>query len=72
MGAKSLGSRAIIGEFYATLEQDIGKGWIDGVSRLFQSDQESETYNWLGMSPAMREWIGGRQPRGFSENGIHP
>lgn len=70
MGASSLGSRAIIGEFYAKLEQDKNKGWIDAVARLFQSDQESETYKWLGSSPAMREWVGGRQPRGFSENGV--
>jgi len=70
MGASSLSSRAIIGEFYKTLEQDMGQSWVNGVSRLFTSDQESETYKWLGMAPAMREWVGGRNPRGFRENGI--
>jgi phage major head subunit gpT-like protein len=70
MGASSLSSRAIIGEFYRTMEADMGQTWVDGASRLFTSDQESETYKWLGMAPAMREWIGGRQPRGFRENGI--
>jgi phage major head subunit gpT-like protein len=70
MGASSLSSRAIIGEFYKTLEADMGQSWVNGVSRLFTSDQESETYKWLGMAPAMREWIGGRNPRGFRENGI--
>lgn len=70
MGAKGLGSRAIIGEFYARLEQNIGTEWIDKLSMPFQSDMESETYKWLGMSPAMREWIGGRQAKGFRENGI--
>lgn len=70
MGASSLSSRAIIGEFYKTLEQDMGQSWVGGVSRLFNSDQESETYKWLGMAPSMREWIGGRNPRGFRENGI--
>jgi phage major head subunit gpT-like protein len=68
MGAKSLGSRAIIGEFYMRLEQDLGATWVPQVSMLFQSDQESETYPWLGMAPVMREWIGGRQARGFREN----
>jgi phage major head subunit gpT-like protein len=34
------------------------------------SDQESETYKWLGMSPAMREWIAGRNPKGLRNNGI--
>jgi phage major head subunit gpT-like protein len=37
---------------------------------LFQSDQESETYKWLGQAPAMREWVGGRHAKGFRENGI--
>lgn len=70
MSALSLSSRAIIGEFYARLDQDLGNTWIPGVAREFSSNQESETYKWLGMAPAMREWIGGRQPRGFRANGI--
>lgn len=70
MGAASLSSRAIIGEFYAMLEQDMGNSWIGGTSNIFQSNQESETYKWLGMAPAMREWIGGRQAKGFRESGL--
>jgi len=70
MGALTLSSRAIIGEFFARLQANPGSAWIDAVSMLFQSDQESETYKWLGMSPAMREWIGGRNAKGFRENGI--
>jgi phage major head subunit gpT-like protein len=70
MGAKTLGSRAIIGEFYMRLEQDLGASWVPQVSMMFQSDQESESYPWLGQAPAMREWIGGRQAKGFRENGI--
>jgi len=65
-----LGSRAIIGEFYNALEQDIGNSWIPGVTNLFESNQESETYRWLCMTPAMREWIGGRQAKGFKIDGI--
>jgi phage major head subunit gpT-like protein len=37
---------------------------------LLPSNQESETYKWLGMSPAMREWVGGRNAKGFRENGL--
>jgi len=70
MGAQGLGSRAIIGKFFAALEQYTGLSWIDLVSVLFDSDQESETYKWLGQSPVMREWIGGRHAKGFRENGI--
>ncbi len=44
--------------------------WIPEVSMLFNSNQESETYKWLGMAPAMREWVGGRLAKGFRENGI--
>lgn len=70
MAATSLSSRAIIGRFYRALEQDIGAAWVNPISMLFTSDQESETYKWLGMAPAMREWIGGRNAKGFRENGI--
>lgn len=70
MAATTLGSRAIIGRFYQALEQDAGAGWVDLISMLFTSDQASETYAWLGQSPAMREWIGGRHAKGFRENGI--
>lgn len=70
MGIKTLGSRAIIGAFYDALEQNNGAAWVDPLSMYFTSDQESETYKWLGMSPAMREWIGGRNAKGFRENGL--
>ena len=70
MSAQSLTSRAIIGNFYRRLEQATGAQWVGPVSMLFDSDQDGETYNWLGMSPAMREWVGGRQAAGFVENGL--
>lgn len=69
MGASTLSSRAIIGEFYRTLSQDSG-AWAPLVSMLFTSDQDSEEYAWLGQSPAMREWVGGRHAKGFRENGL--
>lgn len=65
-----LGSRGIIGEFYNVLEQDLGMSWVAQVSTSFDSNQESETYRWLGMTPQMREWIGGRQAKGFNINGV--
>lgn len=70
MGASSLNSRSIIAEFYNRLSQNVGTEWVGEVSMQFGSDQESESYNWLGMAPAMREWIGGRHAKGFRENGI--
>lgn len=65
-----LSSRAIMGMYFARLETDPGLGWLNAVSNLFGSDQASETYNFLGQSPAMREWIGGRQAKGFSGQGV--
>jgi phage major head subunit gpT-like protein len=70
MGASGLSSRAIIGKFFAALEQLTGVSWLDAISMYFKSDQESETYKWLGQSPAMREWVGGRVAKGFRENGL--
>ncbi len=70
MGASTLGSRAIIGEFFKRLAMNDGTPWVQETSMLFDSNQEIETYAWLGMAPSMREWIGGRNAKGFRENGI--
>jgi phage major head subunit gpT-like protein len=59
-----------MGMYFARLEVDSGMAWIDGVSNLFNSDMASETYNFLGQSPAMREWVAGRLAKGFSGNGV--
>jgi len=65
-----LSSRAVVGMYYETLASNSGAAWMDAVSNYFTSDQPSEEYVWLGMPPALREWIGGRNAKGFSENGI--
>lgn len=70
MGATTLSSRAIIGRFYRALEQNEGAGWVNPASMLFNSNQESETYAWLGQAPQMREWVGGRLTRGLREFGL--
>lgn len=70
MDQSLLSSRAIMGMYFARLEADNGGLWLPAVSNLFSSDQASETYNFLGQTPAMREWIGGRQAKGFNGNGL--
>lgn len=70
MSGQSLSSRAIVGAYFLRLEQSLGQSWINLVGTPFPSNQESETYKWLGMSPVMREWIGGRHAKGFRDNGI--
>lgn len=62
--------RQIIGEYYKTLQSGAGAAWVDGIANYFTSDQASEQYAWLGMTPALREWIGGRNAKGFLENNI--
>jgi phage major head subunit gpT-like protein len=63
-------SRAIIGMFYKRLEQDLGQSWAGRISMPMNSDQEAETYAWLGQAPQMREWVGGRHAKGLRENGL--
>lgn len=65
-----LGSRAIIGRFYERLEATQAPAWMSELALPISSNQESETYKWLGMTPAMREWVGGRQAKGFRNDGM--
>lgn len=70
MDQSLLSSRAIMGMYFARLEQEQSGLWMPRVANLFNSDQASETYNFLGQTPAMREWVGGRQAKGFNGNGL--
>lgn len=70
MDQSQLSSRAVVGMYYEALAANAGAAWIDQVSNYFNSDQASEEYAWLGMPPALREWIGGRNAKGFAQNGI--
>lgn len=70
MDQSILSSRAIIGLYYARLENPIAAGWIDGVSNLFGSDMAVETYPFLGQTPRMREWLGGRQAKGLRASSL--
>lgn len=65
-----LSSRAVMGMYFARLEANPGLAWVNAISNLFTSDQESETYPFLGQSPAMREWIGGRQAKSLPANAL--
>ena len=70
MDQQLLSSRAVIGAYYARLQVNPGLAWVNDTSNLFGSDQDSETYPFLGQSPAMREWIGGRQAKGLRGNSV--
>ncbi len=66
MSANLITSRAVIGSFYAALEQG-DAGWVNDLSFKVNSNQASEQYAWLGMAPAMREWLGGRKAADLRE-----
>jgi len=69
--AADLSSLDIIGKYYAAMEAAAGKTWVDQVSFLnADSNKDSELYNWLDAVPGMREWLGGRQAKGLSKEGI--
>lgn len=70
MDQSILSSRAVLGMYYAALENPANAGWIGGVSNLFGSDQASEQYPFLGQVPRMREWIGGRQAKGLASQSL--
>lgn len=70
MDQSILSSRAVIGMYYARLENPMAAGWINGISNLFGSDQAAETYPFLGQNPRMREWIGGRTAKGLRSNSL--
>lgn len=61
-----LTSRAIIAWMYMRLTQG-DTSWVNRYAMKVDSNQETENYAWLGMVPAMREWIGGRQAKGLRE-----
>jgi len=65
-----LTSRAIVGRFFRRLEEFADAAWWTRLAMRFASNQESETYRWLGMVPQVREWKGGRQIRPLRAQGV--
>lgn len=70
MSAQDLSSRAVTGMYFEALAANPGMAWVDGISNYFTSDQTTENYRWLGFPPALREWVGGRNAKGYTTNGI--
>ena len=70
MDQSILGSREIMGMYFARLEASPGLRWVDGIANFFGSDQLSEEYAFLGSAPTLREWVGGRQPVGLRSSGL--
>jgi hypothetical protein len=66
MTVNRLTSRGILADLTQALSQGDG-ALVTAMARKFTSDQGSEEYAWLGQSPAMREWLGGRSAKDLRE-----
>lgn len=70
MSVDRLGLRGVIGRFYNRLDAVTSAGWQDLIAWRSPSNQKTEEYAWLGATPVVREWIGGRQAQALREAGI--
>jgi phage major head subunit gpT-like protein len=61
----SMSSGQIIGSFFQALDAALGESWMAAVSFPTTSKQKIQRYKWLGMAPAVRQWIAGRHPKGL-------
>lgn len=60
-------TRGVRGMILARLDTG-STSWVTALAMKMTSDQATETYAWLGNSPALREFIGGRTPAELREN----
>lgn len=63
-------SKEVIGYMFQEMETATGNTWIPKISNEFTSSSASELYGGLGTVPQMREWIGGKQAKGFTEQSL--
>lgn len=70
MAVSSILSRGIIGGFYHRLEERTRAAWATVIGQLFASDQETETYPFLGHAPTLQEWLDVRGEKGLREDTI--
>ena len=64
---RTITARGVRGLILARLDTG-DNSWVDDIAMRIESDQATEEYGWLGSSPAMREFIGGRTPAELAEN----
>lgn len=66
MSGNLITSRSILADLTLALSQGTS-GWVPDLCMKMTSDQAAETYAWLGQSPAMQEWLGGRGAKDLRE-----
>ncbi len=55
--------KGYLAALFKPLEDDVGKGWAQRVGITIPSNQEMETYRFLGNPPQIRKWVGNRQTK---------
>jgi len=64
-----LNSKYVIGKFYQLLEAYKAADWVEQISMYFPDSDPVESYEWLGMVPALRAWTtGARDAKEFIDN----
>lgn len=63
-------SRAVLGEFKRALGVETPPAWVNLIANHFTSDQSSEEYAFLDAVGPLREWVGGRSAKGFTESSL--
>jgi len=70
MDLSILSTRDVMGMYYARLENPDSNYWVEQVSNLFTTDQETEKYPFLGQVARMRKWDGERKARALRDNTV--
>lgn len=60
MGLQNLSDKNVRSTFFAAYDQAEAGSWANLIAFRNPSDQETETYRWLGQTATLREWVGGR------------
>lgn len=55
--------KGYLAALFKPLEDDVGAGWAQRVGITIPSNQETETYRFLGNPPQIRKWVGMRQTK---------
>lgn len=63
-------SKEVIAFMFQEMEAANRASWVPMLASEFTSTQSSELYAGLGTVPQMREWIGGKQAKGFREQSV--
>lgn len=70
MASLGLSSRAIMGQFFQTLEGAFDKSWVSDIAMRTTSDQQHEEYRFASAVGPMRKWTGQRQPNTLTSKAI--